>query len=55
MMPSGMWAKYVKPARARIHALNTAQVGLQQKETGFNSFNGPDGGIALNEDFTFSW
>jgi hypothetical protein len=30
-------------------------MGLQAKETGFNSFNGPDGGIPLHEDFGFSW
>ncbi|GBF88777.1 hypothetical protein Rsub_01678 [Raphidocelis subcapitata] len=33
----------------------TRLLGLQSKEVGFNSLNGPDGGIALNEEFTFSW
>ena len=31
------------------------QLGLQSRETAFNSLNGPDGAIPLNEDFTFSW
>lgn len=33
----------------------TKLFGLQSRETGFNSFNGPDGGIPLHEDFQFSW
>lgn len=31
------------------------QLGLQPKETAFNSFNGPDGPLTLHEDFQFSW
>ncbi|KAI8470440.1 MAG: hypothetical protein J3K34DRAFT_420526 [Monoraphidium minutum] len=32
----------------------TRLVGLQSRETTFNSFNGPDQ-VPINEDFTFSW